>query len=247
MTPTATSTLPPPPSHAGGLAAPPPPPTWAPRHTYRPLGALAGWMEGIAASGVVVSLTLAAAAYRGIEVQGDLILVPSAVQALVLAEAAVMVALRVVAHVWSYRATANAEALGASGLDYTPASSVWWYYVPIASLFKPAGAMQQVARASEPGFGSGTAGWRGRPADPLVTAWWAAYLVAMIGGQIALAAGVGSTGERAAWTVIGLALALASGLWWGVVRRITTRQRHRAVRLARAGELPAIYCDHAQT
>lgn len=229
------------------LPAPPPLPPALPTGTYRPIGRLAGWVEGITVTGIVASLTLAVAAMSGVEVRGDFVLTPDAVQALLIAEVVLVVALRIATHLWTYRLTTNAAALGAAGLDHTPASSIWWWYVPIASLFKPPKILNDLAKASDPGYEAGTSRWTGLAPQGLVGAWWGAYLALAFGGQVALGVGLESTAARPALTVVALAMAVALGLWWAVVRRITALHRHRATRLARAGRIPEAFCEHGRT
>ena len=74
---------------------------------------------------------------------------------------------------WMQRANKNVRALGAQGIRCTPGWAVGWWFVPIATLFKPYQAMREIYQASDPG--AGPASWAGRPAG-LVGAWWAAWL-----------------------------------------------------------------------
>lgn len=38
---------------------------------------------------------------------------------------------------WIYRANYNSRQLGATGMVFTPGWSIYWYFIPIASLWKP--------------------------------------------------------------------------------------------------------------
>jgi len=49
---------------------------------------------------------------------------------------------------WIYRANYNARQLGAEGMNFTPGWSVGWYFVPIATLWKPYQAMKEIWKAS---------------------------------------------------------------------------------------------------
>ena len=55
--------------------------------------------------------------------------------------------------VWAmfvHRSCANAHALGAVGMEFTPGWAVGWYFVPFANLFKPGQVMQEIYRATDP-------------------------------------------------------------------------------------------------
>ena len=76
---------------------------------------------------------------------------------------------------WTYRANRNARALGATEMKFTPGWSVGWFFVPIASLWKPFQVMREIWQTSaEPG------NWQGVKTPPLLGWWWALYLVTQI-------------------------------------------------------------------
>ena len=52
--------------------------------------------------------------------------------------------------VWIRRANVNADALVASGMEFTPGWAVGWFFVPFANLYKPYQAMAEIYRASDP-------------------------------------------------------------------------------------------------
>ena len=85
---------------------------------------------------------------------------------------AVGLATVVVFFVWLHRAAANARALGATGLTFTPGWSIGWFFVPIANLFMPLRVMRELWRASHD-----PAHWATRAAAPIVGWWWFAFLV----------------------------------------------------------------------
>ena len=52
---------------------------------------------------------------------------------------------------WIYRARACVDALEATGMHFTPGWSIGWYFVPIANLWKPFQALNEIWKAtSEP-------------------------------------------------------------------------------------------------
>jgi hypothetical protein len=71
---------------------------------------------------------------------------------------------------WVYRANRNARALGAEEMRYTPASSVGWFFIPLANLFMPYLALREIWKASSP---SRRTQWRRARVSPIFGAWWA--------------------------------------------------------------------------
>jgi hypothetical protein len=69
---------------------------------------------------------------------------------------------------WFYRAYRNLAALDAKRLQYSPASAVWWWFVPFANLWMPYDAASEIWSFSRP------LGTRNRSA--LVGWWWAAWI-----------------------------------------------------------------------
>jgi hypothetical protein len=51
---------------------------------------------------------------------------------------------------WVHRANGNADALVASGMEFTPGWAVGWFFVPLANLFKPYQVVSEIYRASDP-------------------------------------------------------------------------------------------------
>lgn len=72
------------------------------------------------------------------------------------------------------QANRNVRAMGHPPLGYSPGSMVWWYFVPIANLFKPYAAVREVWFASTT-----------RPSSPEPTwdtlkLWWATWVISSI-------------------------------------------------------------------
>ncbi len=82
---------------------------------------------------------------------------------------------------WIFRANANARALGARDMTFSPGWSVGWYFIPFANLVLPVQAMAEIWRASL------------RPADPdaerapglLLGLWWTFWLTGNLTGAFA--------------------------------------------------------------
>lgn len=77
---------------------------------------------------------------------------------------------------WIYRMNANARALGANYMTFTPGWAVGWYFVPVACLWKPYQAMREIWRASKVPKHSQN--------DRIVGWWWACWIVSNILGNI---------------------------------------------------------------
>jgi Domain of unknown function (DUF4328) len=82
---------------------------------------------------------------------------------------------------WIYRANYNARQLGANGMTFTPGWSVGWYFVPVATLWKPYQAMKEIWRASHM-----PADWQNAPISALLSWWWLLWLVGNFLGQAVL-------------------------------------------------------------
>ena len=225
------------------LPAPPtsyPPPTVTP---YRPLGLLGGVLQGMLIGVAVLDLALALVARHALDT-----LDTGPVGAGVIGLALGVIATGVVTFVWCYRATANAEVLGARDLGFTPASAVWWWFVPFANLVKVPQLLSRLSQASRPEVGLGT-DWRGARASGLVPVWWAAWLVCRGLSRLASEA---DTLDSFWISDAGLAFLVGADLLSvvlavAVFRGITVHQRHRATRLARSGQQRADLADHAAT
>ena len=79
---------------------------------------------------------------------------------------------------WIYRASRNAHALRGD-LTITPGWAVGWYFVPIATWWKPFEAMKETWSASFP-----TADGHGQPVPPMLRLWWGLWVTSTILGNI---------------------------------------------------------------
>jgi hypothetical protein len=95
----------------------------------------------------------------------------------------VLVATVVVWLIWQHRAHANLEAVGVTGLDYSPGWAVGWWLIPIANLWKPFQVNRELWKAS-----SGVSDWRSLATWPLLGWWWASWISAGVLGRIAAGA-----------------------------------------------------------
>jgi len=72
---------------------------------------------------------------------------------------------------WIYVAGRNLVEAGMDELDFTPAARIWWFFVPVASLFKPFQGMRELWNASRNV-------WPHDTNESLVSVWWGLWLLA---------------------------------------------------------------------
>ena len=112
---------------------------------------------------------------------------------------------------WIYRAHANLQAADLPGLEYTAGWSVGWFFIPIASLWKPFSAMRELWNASHGAIGDYSAN-----APGLLWIWWLSWLFRGF-------AGFGTIDPTLA--IIGnAALIVCAASLWMIVDAVTRRQ-----------------------
>lgn len=139
--------------------------------------------------------------------------------------------------VWQHRAHTNLRAFARSGLRFTPGWAVGWWFVPIASLWKPFEAVRELWKASDPG--SDPLSWRSVRTWPALGWWWLCWL----GSGVISVVGSAQRGTELDATIRGdmivmVALALqvvAAVLAIVIVRQVVARQT--ALGLTGAGAL----------
>ena len=80
---------------------------------------------------------------------------------------------------WIYSANQNARNLGAEGMKYTPGWSVGWYFIPIATLWKPYQAIKEIWRASY-----STDDWKSTKTPAILPWWWFFWILTNLLGQV---------------------------------------------------------------
>lgn len=76
---------------------------------------------------------------------------------------------------WVYRASKNMHLLGRERWEHSAGAAVWWYFVPIATLFKPYQAMREIwSKAHKKKWGGET---------KLLSGWWTLWIISIILGQ----------------------------------------------------------------
>lgn len=129
---------------------------------------------------------------------------------------------------WIYRAAANVVEAGTRGFDYTPGWAVGWFFIPIANLFKPFGAMRQIWNASH-----GEQGDRLNHANGLLAFWWGCWILSNIASNISFRMTINPSSAETLLMgqQVGLVASVASfALYpaaYRLVEGITTAQRER--------------------
>ena len=99
--------------------------------------------------------------------------------------------------VWLHQASKNAHSFR-QGLAITPGWSVAWWFIPVASMWKPYQALAEIWRASDPSVPRGDESWRTRALPGTFPLWWAMYLlsgfVSLAGGVLSALAGLHASG-----------------------------------------------------
>lgn len=76
---------------------------------------------------------------------------------------------------WIHRCNANARALGAQEMQYTPGWCAGWFFIPFANLIKPYQAVRETWQACHPD--SGDQDWKTVDDTAIVGAWWTLWIV----------------------------------------------------------------------
>ena len=113
---------------------------------------------------------------------------------------------------WIYRCGKKLRDSGVDSLEFTPASRVWWFFVPVANLVKPFQGMRELWNAS---YGT----WPYDSNQSLLSTWWALWIIHSISANFATRFEMGS------WAIadaaIGIFLAATAIM---LVRGITLAQ-----------------------
>ncbi|MFT6927829.1 MAG: hypothetical protein ACJAZP_003474 [Psychromonas sp.] len=79
---------------------------------------------------------------------------------------------------WIYRANSNARQFGAQKMNYTPAWSIAYYFIPVFNLWKPYQAMKEIWLAS-----NNPVEQRFSKSTPILPIWWTLWLISNLLGQ----------------------------------------------------------------
>jgi len=141
----------------------------------------------------------------------------------------VAVAFLVVVIIWQWRSQTNARALGRDGARVSPGWGIAGWLIPLVNLVLPYLVFQDLWRSSDEQSEPGTH-WRALPGSPLVTAWWAAYVVGTLAPMvvIVLVLATTSTAADTDWLSDAGAIVLAIACVLGIIvlRELSRRQHH---------------------
>ena len=84
---------------------------------------------------------------------------------------------------WLVRASKNARALGARGMEFTPGWTAGWFFVPVLNLVRPYEAIKELYQASDPE--SGSTDWAVFEAPGFILAWWVSWIGFTLVGPVA--------------------------------------------------------------
>jgi hypothetical protein len=139
---------------------------------------------------------------------------------------------------WLYRCYKNLPALKAGRTEYTPGWAVGWWFIPIANLFKPFGAVRDLWNESDPNFDSELNFMSLSVGSPtLLHWWWAFWLLGNVASNIS--SRIGHADDTTELQSFSIALIIASlfgivaaALAILVVKNITKRQEARFSRMS---------------
>ncbi|MCC7365450.1 MAG: DUF4328 domain-containing protein [Dehalococcoidia bacterium] len=79
---------------------------------------------------------------------------------------------------WTRRATCNVQSFGIERPEFSPASAIWWWFVPIANLVQPLRVLNQAWRASGPDtIDDYERSYRAASIPPVLPIWWVLWQV----------------------------------------------------------------------
>lgn len=81
--------------------------------------------------------------------------------------------------IWLHQAAWSLRILQTAGLAYSPSQAVLSFFIPIANLYQPYFALQEIWRASDPKAAGNSLSWRKGSQGKLVIVWWLALLAAV--------------------------------------------------------------------
>jgi hypothetical protein len=104
---------------------------------------------------------------------------------------------------WIYVAGDNLIEADVNELEFTPGSRIWWFAVPIASLYKPFQGMRELWNASHGIYPNDVS-------SSLVATWWGLWLVNnSLGVFVGAATGRGAQGALLGWVTVAADIAVA--------------------------------------
>jgi hypothetical protein len=138
---------------------------------------------------------------------------------------------------WTYLAGVNARALSGSPMLFTPGWAVGWYFVPVATLWKPYQALKEIFRASDP---DSEGDWQQASHPGLLPLWWTFWISSNMLGQAAFRTGLRAEGASELLTsswVMWLSDAIDIPLGLAAIAVVAALQARQSEKCRRAGVL----------
>jgi len=163
---------------------------------YKPFGGLADWVQGI----FIISGLLSVVSFFSGYLQSQLLNNVLNGKYFTLAEAqandnreaiigyiqtAFLLIGIVVFLMWVYRANKNLHAFNNPVIKFSPGWTVGWFFIPIASFWKPYQAVSEISKASDPNIDPNLNSVDKLPTPAIVALWWAFFLLSNFVSQIA--------------------------------------------------------------
>ena len=124
---------------------------------------------------------------------------------------------------WFHRSYRNLAALGVRDRQFSPASAVGCWFVPVAGLWKPYRAATEIWRAGDPAAVG--------PSN-LIRLWWAAWLISLVLFNVAAFSSVDNDFVSSQGALSAQATVLAAVLAILVIRSVSARQDDRWANLS---------------
>ena len=139
---------------------------------------------------------------------------------------------------WYLRSVRNAHALS-NGVETSPKWAIWWFFIPLVSLWKPYAMTSELWRSSRQ-----PDGWKSLPDPSLLRWWWGAVLV---GGLVINVSSILSrTAETASQLMVsesvligGYALQILAGVLFLRIGGVVSRQQTALIAEGRVAPPPA--------
>lgn len=214
--------------------------------TIRPVVGVSRWLVGLFALFVLTALVFEGTLVSQLELLGRIDRGAAFTQAetetndivvglVALVHVTLLLPLTILWIVWQRRCRLNLEAIGVEALQFTPAASIYWWFVPIANYFMPWQVMTEIWRASS-AAAEGEDDWPARVLPGWLSAWWATWVARAVLGAASNRFEGPQAAELITATYVLMAATLASltcaSLAIVVVVRITDAQR-RAIERTR--------------
>ena len=139
--------------------------------------------------------------------------------------------------IWLYRAFSNLSPLKARNLEFSPGWAVGWWFVPIASLFKPYQAVTELWRESDPDYDEDLGFLSSVVSNPAFFGiWWGSWILSNITARITTKLGDSENPEMfklffASLIVSSLLTIIAGSILIYIIHEVTNRQEKRFQRI----------------